>query len=98
LIGLSTVLVIFFGGVMLVNGTGNVTVGNIAEFVIYVNKLTWPFASLGWITSQVQQAAASMTRINEFLDTKPAITSVARSSSATFRSPTMRPTLRRCAT
>ncbi len=73
LIGLSTVLVVFIGGTMLVNGTGGVTVGNIAEFVIYVNKLTWPFASLGWITSQVQQAAASMERINEFLDTKPMI-------------------------
>lgn len=73
LIGLSTVLVIFIGGLMLVNGTSSVTVGNIAEFVIYVNKLTWPFASLGWITSQVQQAAASMERINEFLHTPPAI-------------------------
>ena len=73
LIGLSTILVIFIGGAMLVSGTSSVTVGNIAEFVIYVNKLTWPFASLGWITSQVQQAAASMTRINEFLDTRPTI-------------------------
>ncbi len=73
LIGLSTILVIFIGGAMLVSGMSSVTVGNIAEFVIYVNKLTWPFASLGWITSQVQQAAASMTRINEFLDTRPTI-------------------------
>lgn len=73
LIGLSTVLVIFMGGLMLINGEKSVTVGNIAEFVIYVNKLTWPFASLGWITSQVQQAAASMTRINEFLHTAPTI-------------------------
>lgn len=77
LIGLSTTLVIFIGGLMLLNGTGSVTVGNIAEFVIYVNKLTWPFASLGWITSQVQQAAVSMTRINEFLATAPTITSKA---------------------
>jgi ATP-binding cassette subfamily B protein len=73
LIGLSTVLVIFIGGLMLVNGSGGVTVGNIAEFVIYVSKLTWPFASLGWITAQVQQAAASMQRINEFLCTPPGI-------------------------
>ncbi len=73
LIGLSTVLVIFMGGLMLISGESSVTVGNIAEFVIYVNKLTWPFASLGWITSQVQQAAASMTRINEFLETEPGI-------------------------
>ncbi len=75
LIGLSTVLVIFMGGLMIISGDPSVTVGNIAEFVIYVNKLTWPFASLGWITSQVQQAAASMTRINEFMETDPAIVS-----------------------
>jgi ATP-binding cassette subfamily B protein len=93
LIGLSTVLVIFIGGRMLVQGTSGVTVGNIAEFVIYVGKLTWPFASLGWITSQVQQAAASMQRINEFLDTPPAITSGAHRPAAiqgriTFRNVT----------
>jgi len=75
LIGLSTVLTIFVGGLMVIDGTDAVTVGNIAEFTIYVNKLTWPFASLGWITSQVQQAAASMQRINEFLGTAPAIVS-----------------------
>lgn len=73
LIGLSTVLVIFIGGLMLMRGDSAVTVGNLAEFTLYVQKLTWPFASLGWITSQVQQAAASMTRVNEFLDTEPEI-------------------------
>ncbi|MFT3885401.1 MAG: ABC transporter ATP-binding protein [Flavobacteriales bacterium] len=73
LVGLSTALVIFIGGLMIVHGGNAVTVGNIAEFIIYVNKLTWPFASLGMVTSQVQQAAVSMTRINEFLDTQPAI-------------------------
>ncbi len=73
LIGLSTVLTIFVGGLMVIDGNSSVTVGNIAEFTIYVNKLTWPFASLGWITSQVQQAAASMQRINEFLGTAPVI-------------------------
>ena len=73
LIGLSTVLVIFIGGLMLMRGDSAVTVGNLAEFTLYVQKLTWPFASLGWITSQVQQAAASMSRVNEFLDTKPEI-------------------------
>jgi ATP-binding cassette subfamily B protein len=52
-------------------------VGNIAEFVIYVNMLTWPFASLGWVTSLIQQASASMVRIDEFLSTPPAITSTA---------------------
>lgn len=74
LIGLSTVLTIFIGGRMLVNGTPGVTVGTIAEFVIYVNMLTWPFASVGWVTSLIQQASASMSRINEFLDTPTAIT------------------------
>ena len=49
---------------------GNIKIGNIAEFVIYINMLTWPVASLGWITSIVQRAAASQTRINEFLETK----------------------------
>ncbi len=73
LIGLSTVLTIFIGGRMLINGDPTVSVGNIAEFVIYVNMLTWPFASVGWVTSLVQQASASMERINEFLDTQPAI-------------------------
>ncbi len=73
LIGLSTVLTIFIGGMKLIEGDPTVSVGNIAEFVIYVNMLTWPFASVGWVTSLVQQASASMTRINEFLDTPPGI-------------------------
>lgn len=73
LIGVSTVLTIFIGGMQLVNGVPGVTVGNIAEFVIYVNMLTWPFASVGWVTSLVQQASASMERINEFLDTEPEV-------------------------
>ena len=74
LIGLSTVLTIFIGGMKLINGDPTISVGNIAEFVIYVNMLTWPFASVGWVTSLVQHAAASMQRINEFLDTRPTIT------------------------
>ena len=73
LIGLSTVITIFVGGKKLIDGDPTVTVGNIAEFVIYVNMLTWPFASVGWVTSLIQQASASMVRINEFLDTEPAI-------------------------
>lgn len=73
LIGLSTVLTMLIGGLKLINGDPTVTVGTIAEFVIYVNMLTWPFASVGWVTSLIQQASASMVRINEFLDTKPAI-------------------------
>jgi ATP-binding cassette subfamily B multidrug efflux pump len=73
LIGLSTMLTIFVGGMMVINGTGGITVGNIAEFVIYVNMLTWPFAAVGWVTSLVQQAAASQNRINEFLHQEPEI-------------------------
>ncbi|HRH38900.1 MAG TPA: ABC transporter transmembrane domain-containing protein, partial [Flavobacteriales bacterium] len=73
LIGLSTVLTILIGGIKLINGDPSISVGNIAEFVIYVNMLTWPFASVGWVTSLIQQASASMVRINEFLDTEPTI-------------------------
>lgn len=73
LIGLSTIITIFIGGKLAI--AGEITPGNIAEFVIYVNMLTWPVAVVGWVTSMVQRAAASQTRINEFLDTKPTIES-----------------------
>ena len=71
LIGISILLTVFIGGwqVML----GNITAGNVAEFVVYVNMLTWPVTSLGWVASIVQRAAASQKRINEFLDIKPDI-------------------------
>ena len=71
LIGLSTILVIFVGGLQVFEGT--ITTGNIAEFVIYINMLTWPVTSIGWIASIVQQANVSQGRINEFLNSKPAI-------------------------
>ncbi len=70
-IGASTIITVYVGGLQVVSG--EITPGNIAEFVIYVNMLTWPVTSIGWIASLTQQAAASMKRINEFLDTKPAI-------------------------
>ncbi len=73
LIGLSTVLTIYVGGMKLLSGDPTVSVGNIAEFVIYVNMLTWPFASVGWVTSLIQQASASMERLNEFLETRPTL-------------------------
>lgn len=73
LIGVSTVLTIYIGG--LKANEGIITNGDIAAFVIYVNMLTWPFASIGWVTSMVQRAAASQKRINEFLKQKPAILS-----------------------
>ena len=68
LIGLSTILTVYQGSVEVINGS--LTFGNIAEFIIYVNLLTWPVASLGWTSSLVQRAAASQKRINEFLKTK----------------------------
>lgn len=73
LIGLSTILTVYAGSVEVING--NLTFGNIAEFIIYVNMLTWPVASLGWTSSQVQRAEASQKRINEFLKTKTDIIS-----------------------
>lgn len=73
LIGASTVITVYVGGLQVVKGT--ITAGNIAEFVIYVNMLTWPVTAIGWIASIIQQAAASQKRINEFLDTQPEITS-----------------------
>lgn len=74
LIGLSTILTVYIGGIEVMRGT--ITTGNIAEFVIYVNLLTWPVASLGWVTSLTQRAAASQERINEFLNTKSEIISL----------------------
>jgi ATP-binding cassette subfamily B multidrug efflux pump len=68
LIGLSVILTVYIGGVEVLNGM--VSTGNIAEFIIYVNLLTWPVTSLGWITSIIQRAAASQKRINVFLNTK----------------------------
>jgi ATP-binding cassette, subfamily B, multidrug efflux pump len=73
LIGLSTVFTVYAGSVEVINGS--LTFGNIAEFIIYVNLLTWPVASLGWTSSQVQRAEASQKRINEFLQTKTDIVS-----------------------
>jgi len=69
LIGLSVVITIYFGGRQVIAGT--FSFGNIAEYVIYVNMLTWPVASLGWVTSIIQRASASQERINAFLDEKP---------------------------
>ncbi|MBU1823226.1 MAG: ATP-binding cassette domain-containing protein, partial [Bacteroidetes bacterium] len=73
LVGLSNVLVVYVGGQEIING--NLTPGNITEFILYVNMLTWPVMALGWTTSQIQRAAASQVRINEFLDEKTTLTS-----------------------
>ncbi|PKV67119.1 ABC transporter ATP-binding protein [Pontibacter ramchanderi] len=73
LVGLSTIITVYIGGQEVINGS--ITAGNIAEFIIYVNMLTWPVTSLGWTASLVQRAAASQARINEFLNTKTDIIS-----------------------
>lgn len=72
LIGASNLLVIYVGGMQYINGEID-SVGTIAEFIIYVNMLTWPVATVGWVTSIVQQAEASQKRINEFLKIEPEI-------------------------
>jgi len=68
LIGLSNLIVIYIGGKEFIDG--NIEIGVIAEFIIYVNMLTWPVTLVGWVTSIVKQAEASQKRINEFLDSK----------------------------
>lgn len=73
LVSFSVLLVVIVGGQEVAKG--NITNGNIAEFIIYVNMLTWPFTAIGWIVSIVQQAEASQARIMEFMNTKPTITS-----------------------
>lgn len=71
LVGISTILTIYIGGLKVAAGT--VTPGNIAEFIIYVSMLTWPVTALGWVASIIQSASASQKRINEFLDIQPEI-------------------------
>jgi len=72
LIGVSNLVVIYFGGIMYINGSIK-SIGTIAEFILYVNMLTWPVASIGWVSSLVQEAEASQKRINEFLKIDPEI-------------------------
>ncbi len=67
LAGLSTLITVYIGGIEVMKG--NITAGNIAEFIVYVNLLTFPVLSLGWVTSLIQRAAASQKRINEYLQT-----------------------------
>jgi ATP-binding cassette, subfamily B, multidrug efflux pump len=78
LIGLSSMIAIYYGGLLIIEnkttvGEKKMTVGGIVAFIMYVTNLTWPFASLGWISSIIQRAAASQQRINEFLQRKPQI-------------------------
>jgi ATP-binding cassette subfamily B protein len=78
LIGLSTILTIYIGG--LKSYDHNISLGGILAFIFFVNKLTWPFASIGWVTSIIQRASASQTRINEFLSLQPQITNPSKAS------------------
>lgn len=71
LIGASTIITVYVGGLQVV--AGKIDPGHIAQFVIYINMLTWPVTAIGWIASLTQQAAASQKRINEFLQTQPSI-------------------------
>jgi len=74
LVGISTIITVYVGGIQVIQG--EIGYGVIAEFILYVNILTWPVTSLGWVTSIIQRAAASQTRINEFLDIKSDIVSL----------------------
>ena len=71
LIGISTILAIYIGGTM--TYSKELSLGGIVAFIFFVNNLTWPFASIGWVSSIIQRAAASQKRINEFLEEKPSI-------------------------
>lgn len=72
MIGCSSILAVYIGGRQVIEG--QITIGNIAEFIIYINMLSFPFASLGWAVSLIQRARASQRRINEFLYITPEIT------------------------
>ncbi|MBQ0116587.1 MAG: ABC transporter ATP-binding protein [Flavobacterium sp.] len=74
LIGISNLVVIYVGGVLYINGS-IADIGVIAQFILYINMLTWPVASLGWVSSMVQEAEASQGRLNEFLKIQPEIVS-----------------------
>ncbi len=73
IIGLSTLLTIMLGGFYVIRGTHHTDLGTIAEFVIYITMLTFPVSAIGWVASMIQRASASQKRLNEFLETVPAI-------------------------
>ncbi len=78
IIGLSTLFTIMIGGVYAIYGSHGVGISTIAEFVMYINMLTFPVSAIGWTASMIQRAAASQKRLNEFLDTKPVINNPAQ--------------------
>jgi ATP-binding cassette subfamily B protein len=80
LVGLSTIIVVWVGGQLVVEGV--ITIGNIAEYIIYVALMTWPVASMGFVITMVQRASASVVRLNKILDTEPAIQDDERTDSS----------------
>jgi len=79
LISASTLLTVFMGGKMVISG--EISAGTLAEFILYVNILTWPFTAIGWMVSIIQEAEASQKRINEFLLEEPEVFNLAKNSS-----------------
>ena len=84
LIGLSTLLTIMIGGYYYINHPGEMTLGTIAEFIIYINMLTFPVSAIGWTASMIQRAAASQKRLNEFLQTEPVVCNPAAAKKITI--------------
>lgn len=78
IIGLSTLFTIMIGGIYAIYGTHDVSISTIAEFVMYINMLTFPVSAIGWTASMIQRASASQKRLNEFLDTEPVIANPAQ--------------------
>ncbi len=78
LVGLGYIAAIYVGGLKVI--AGEIGIGTIFQFVFYINLLTWPFAAVGWVSSLIQKAEASQARINEFLDSQPAIRNEAAAS------------------
>lgn len=85
MIGLSTLLTIMIGGLYHIKNPNDITIGTIAEFVVYINMLTFPVSSIGWVASMIQRASASQKRLNEFLNTIPGIKNIERPESITLR-------------
>jgi ATP-binding cassette subfamily B protein len=85
LIGLSTLLTIMIGGIYAIYGRHDIQIGTIAEFVMYINMLTFPVGAIGWTASMIQRAIASQKRINEFLDTQSAIINPAKALRPTLQ-------------
>ena len=79
LVGMSTLIVVWIGGSLAISG--EITIGNVAEYIIYVAMMTWPVASMGFVITMVQRASASMIRLNDIFDAKPSILSLPEASS-----------------